>query len=182
VTAGGWGPALADQGSVHFLGLEALRRGFLAVDQQRSTRLLDLARDFWKLGSLAELIEFANADPAPEFSRLAPLVIAAAERGDVVAQEVAVQGGTDLATLAGLVIEHIRSLEVGVAPVFEVPEVAVAGSILERAAPVRNALIAELHKRNPGIVVREAPADPPAGALWTARQAVRPAHRALEIE
>ena len=182
VTAGGWGPALADQGSGHFLGLEALRRGFLAVDQQRSTRLLDLARDFWKLGSLAELIEFANADPAPEFSRLAPLVIAAAERGDVVAQEVAVQGGTDLATLAGLVIEHIRSLEVGVAPVFEVPEVAVAGSILERAAPVRNALIAELHKRNPGIVVREAPADPPAGALWTARQGVRPAHRVLEIE
>ena len=182
VTAGGWGPALADQGSGHFLGLEALRRGFLAVDRQRSTSLLDLARDFWKLGSLAELIEFANANPAPEFSRLAPLVIAAAERGDLVAQEVAVQGGTDLATLAGLVIKHIRSLEVGVAPVFEVPEVAVAGSILERAAPVRKALIAELRKRYPGIVVREAPADPPAGALWAARQGSRPAQAALETE
>ena len=35
VTAGGWGPALADQGSGHFLGLEGLRRGFLAIDQQR---------------------------------------------------------------------------------------------------------------------------------------------------
>lgn len=182
VTAGGWGPALADQGSGHFLGLEALRRGFLAIDQQRPTRLLDLARDFWKLGSFAELIEFANANPAPEFSRLAPLVIAAAEQGDVVAQEVAAQGGTDLATLAALVIEHIRSRETGAPPVFEVPDVAVAGSILERAAPVRNALIAELHKGYPGIVVRDAPADPPAGALWAARQSARPAQSALEIE
>jgi len=182
VTAGGWGPALADQGSGHFLGLEALRRGFLAVDQQRPTSLLNDARTFWKLGSLAELIEFANANPAPEFSRLAPLVIAAAEQGDLVAREVAAQGGADLAALAALVIEHIRSLETGAVPVFEVPAVAVAGSILERAAPVRNALIAELSNRYPGIVVRDAPADPPAGALWAARQTARPAQSALEIE
>ncbi len=171
VTAGGWGPALADQGSGHFLGLEALRRGLLAIDQQRRpTRVLDLARDFWKLGSLAELIEFANANPAPEFSRLAPLVVAAAEQGDMVAQEVVAQGGSDLAALAGLVIERIRKLEAASGHAFDIPAVAVAGSILERAAPVRNALVAELHKRYPGIVVKDAPADPPAGALWAARQ------------
>jgi N-acetylglucosamine kinase-like BadF-type ATPase len=175
VTAGGWGPALADQGSGHFLGLEGLRRGVLAVDQQRSTRLLEDALAFWKLGSLAELIEFANANPAPEFSKLAPLVVAAAEGGDVVAQEVAAQGGTDLAMLAGLVIEHIRGLErrieSGMDSGFEVPAVAVAGSILERAVPVREALATELRRRYPGIRVLETPADPPAGALWRARQA-----------
>jgi N-acetylglucosamine kinase-like BadF-type ATPase len=182
VTAGGWGPALADQGSGHFLGLEALRRGFLAIDQQRPTSLLNDAQAFWKLGSLAELIEFANTNPAPEFSRLAPLVIAAAEQGDVVAQEVAAQGGVDLAALAGLVIERIRSLEANAASAFDVPAVALAGSILERAAPVRNALIAELSKRYPGIEVRDAPADPPAGALWAARQTARPVQSALEIE
>ena len=183
VTAGGWGPALADQGSGHFLGLEALRRGFLAIDQRRPTRLLDDARNFWNLSSLADLIEFANANPAPEFSRLAPLVIAAAEHDDAVAQEVAAQGGTDLATLAGLVIEHVRDLEAEAASAaFEVPAVAVAGSILERAAPVRDALIAELRRRYPGIVVKDAPADPPAGALWAARQAARPAHTAPESQ
>jgi glucosamine kinase len=170
VTAGGWGPALADQGSGHFLGLEALRRGFLAIDQQRPTRVLDLARDFWKLGSLSELIEFANANPAPEFSRFAPLVVAAAEQGDGVAQEVVEQGGTDLAMLAGLVIERIRGLEAGSGAAFHVPAVAVAGSILERAAPVREALIAALGRRYPDIVVMAAAADPPAGALWRARQ------------
>ena len=179
VTAGGWGPALADQGSGHFLGLEGLRRGFLAIDQQRPTRLLDEARDFWKLGSLGELIEFANANPAPEYSRLAPLVVAAAEQGDAVAQEVVAQGGADLAALASLVIERIRSLETGAGSAFEVPAVAIAGSILERAAPVRNALIAELHKRYPGIAVKDAPADPAAGALWAARQGGQAAPAAL---
>ena len=179
VTAGGWGPALADQGSGHFLGLEGLRRGFLAIDQQRPTRLLDEARDFWKLGSLGELIEFANANPAPEYSRLAPLVVAAAEQGDAVAQEVVAQGGADLAALASLVIERIRSLEARAGSAFEVPAVAIAGSILERAAPVRNALIAELHKRYPGIAVKDAPADPAAGALWAAREGGQAAPAAL---
>ncbi|HEX4311615.1 MAG TPA: BadF/BadG/BcrA/BcrD ATPase family protein [Acidobacteriaceae bacterium] len=171
VTAGGWGPALADQGSGHFLGLEALRRGFLAMDQQRPTRVLDDARAFWNLGSLSALIEFANANPAPEFSRLAPLVVKAAEQGDAVAQQVVAQGGTDLAALAGLVIERIRAMEADSA--FEVPSVAIAGSILEQAAAVRDAMIAELRRRYPAIRVVDQPADPPAGALWAARQDVR---------
>jgi len=170
VTAGGWGPALADQGSGHFLGLEGLRRGFLAIDEQRPTRLLDEAREFWKLGSLAELVQFANANPAPEFSKLAPLVVSAAERGDVVAKEVVEQGGADLAMLAGLVIERIHEMERGGGSEFEVPAVAIAGGILERAAPVREALIAELRRRYAGITVMDTPADPPAGALWRARQ------------
>jgi N-acetylglucosamine kinase-like BadF-type ATPase len=169
-TAGGWGPALADQGSGHFLGLEGLRRGFLAIDEGRPTRLLDMAMEFWKLGSLAELIQFANANPAPEFSKLAPLVVGAAERGDGVAQEVVEQGGADLAMLAGLVIERVREIESGAGSEFQVPAVALAGGILERAAPVREALIAELRRRYAGIAVMETPADPPAGALWRARQ------------
>lgn len=169
VTAGGWGPALADQGSGHFLGLEGLRRGFLAIDQQRDTVLLDRARSFWNLHSLGELIEFGNSNPAPEFSRLAPLVVAAAEGGDAVAQDVVTQGGADLAMLASLAIERMRGVE-GTPPAFEVPDVAVAGSILEHAAPVRSALAAALRSRYPAIVIRESPADPPAGALWSARQ------------
>ncbi|HEX4039735.1 MAG TPA: BadF/BadG/BcrA/BcrD ATPase family protein [Acidobacteriaceae bacterium] len=169
VRAGGWGPALADQGSGHFLGLEGLRRGFLAIDQLRQTTLLDRAQSFWNLGSRSELIEFANASPAPEFSRLAPLVVAAAEDGDAVAREVVTQAGADLALLAGLAIEHIRGIEDAPGAPFALPDVAVAGSILEHAAAVRAALAAALQAHYPGIVLRETPADPPAGALWAAR-------------
>ena len=32
MTAGGWGPMLADQGAGHWIGMEGLRRGFLARD------------------------------------------------------------------------------------------------------------------------------------------------------
>jgi N-acetylglucosamine kinase-like BadF-type ATPase len=169
VTAGGWGPAMADQGSGNFLGLEGLRRGFLAIDQQLPTRLLSVARAHWNLGSLGELIEFANANPAPDFSKLAPLVVACAEQGDPVAQEVLEQGGVDLAYLASLVIERIRSMEAGSPQPFTPPPVAVAGSIMEHVAPVRRALEASLRKRYPDIVVLDTPSDPPAGALWNAR-------------
>ena len=177
VTAGGWGPAMADQGSGHFLGLEGLRRSFLAIDQQRPTPLLDVVRAHWNLASIGELIEFANANPAPDFSQLAPLVVACAEQGDPVAQEVLEQGGADLAYLASLVIERIRSIEAcstasaEVNPVrpFELPAVAIAGSILELVTPVRRALEDNLRERYPVIVVLDTPADPPAGALWNAR-------------
>ena len=52
MTAGGWGPAMADQGSGHFIGLEGLRRGFLAIDQQRKTSILDAVCAHWELNSL----------------------------------------------------------------------------------------------------------------------------------
>jgi glucosamine kinase len=172
VTAGGWGPALADQGSGHFIGLEGLRRGFLALDQRRSTSLLDRARAFWKIADVEDLVEFANMNPAPDFSRLAPLVVEAGEQGDAVAQEILEQGGADLAMLAGLVIEHLRSIEAGTA--FAVPAVAIAGSVLEHVAPVREALIRKLRGTYAEIVVHAKPADAPAGALWTARQGIKP--------
>ena len=173
VRAGGWGPALADQGSGHFIGLEGLRRGFLAIDQQRATRILRDAQQHWKLDSLGELIEYANANPAPEYSRLAPLIVSAAAEGDLVASEVLEQGGRDLAILAGLVIEHIRTIENAAGFSFSVPSVAVAGSILEKVDPVRKALADALRERYPDIVVLDRAADPPAGALWAARQATR---------
>ncbi|HZZ41230.1 MAG TPA: BadF/BadG/BcrA/BcrD ATPase family protein [Acidobacteriaceae bacterium] len=176
VTAGGWGPALADQGSGHFIGLEALRRGFLAIDQRRLTSLLDRVRAFWELASLEDLVGFANMNPAPNFSRMAPIVVEAAEQGDAVAQEVLEQGGVDLAMLAGLVIEHIRSIEIGGAP-FAVPTVAIAGSVLEHIEPVRGALIRQLRHRYADIAVHSKPADAPAGALWTARRGFAPGHQ-----
>jgi N-acetylglucosamine kinase-like BadF-type ATPase len=178
VTAGGWGPAMADQGSGHFIGIEGLRRGFLAIDQQRPSRLLDVAMAHWHLVSMGELIEYANANPAPEFSRLAPLFSRCAEQGDAVAQEVLRQGGAELAYLASLVVARIQAIEAvnpafpqaDTAPAFNLPGVAVAGSILEHVTLVREAFAVSLRERHPEIVILDTPADPPAGALWRARQ------------
>ncbi len=177
VTAGGWGPAMADQGSGHFIGLEGLRRGFLAIDQRRVSSLLNKVRTHWDLASIEELIEFANANPAPDFSNLAPLVVRLAEEGDPVAGEVLEVGGADLAYLAGLVIENMRNMEAGLAEApearstwkFELPDVAIAGSILEHVPLVRQAMAASLLQRYTGLVVLQTSADPCAGALWNAR-------------
>ena len=56
ITAGGWGPALADQGSGHRIGLESLRAIFLARDEERQTLLLPAVMDFWQLSSLDSLV------------------------------------------------------------------------------------------------------------------------------
>ena len=61
ISAGGWGPALADQGSGHLIGLESLRAIFLAKDEERETLLLPAVLDFWQLSSLHHLVEYANA-------------------------------------------------------------------------------------------------------------------------
>lgn len=176
VTAGGWGPVLADQGSAHFIGVEGLRRGFLAIDQQRPTRLLDLAMEHWHLDSPGALIEQANARPGPDYSKLAPLFATAADEGDVVAREVLVQGGTDLAYLASLVIAQIQKIEAAASSgKFVPPAVAITGSVLERVSILREAMRDDLRRRYSGIAFIDRPADPPAGALWGARGAKNPA-------
>jgi len=175
VTAGDWGPNLADQGSGQFLALEALRRGFLAIDQERETTLLDRAREHWNLASRNALIEFANSNPAPNFTTFAPVVVEAAADGDLVAQEVLAKAGVDLAYLASLVIARVRKLEGELesgehAANFTAPPVALAGSILGKVAPVSDALTEALRALYPEIQILDAPADPVLGALWRARK------------
>lgn len=168
-TAGGWGPILADQGSGHYVGVQGLRRGFLAIDQQRPTKLLQVAIEHWGLHSIDELVAYGNQVPAPDFSRLAPLFVACAEQGDTVAQEVMQRGGEELAELVILLIERMRAVERQSA--FQPPPIAFTGSVITHALPLREAMNKVLLAHYPGIEFLNEPADPPAGALWGARQA-----------
>jgi glucosamine kinase len=165
VTAGGWGPMLADQGAGHWVGLEGLRRGFLAIDEQRPTSLLEKARDFWRLPSVEALIEFANAEPRPHYADFVPLVVECAAKGDAIAGSILEQAGADLAYLAHLVIERIVSSENGRHPL---PSVAIAGSVLGKVRRVREALINSLRRRYSQIQFVLKPADPVVGALYRA--------------
>src|SRR5260370_10603090 len=99
VSAGGWGPALADQGSGHKIGLESLRAIFMAKDEGRSTPLLQAVLDFWELASVDLLVEYANRRPAPDFSSLTELVLRYAEMGDEVAAAVLRREGGGLGYL-----------------------------------------------------------------------------------
>ena len=166
VTAGGWGPVLANQGSGHWIGMEALRRGFLAIDERRPTHLLEMARNVWGLPSVEALIEVGNAEPRPRFAELTPMVAECAAEGDVIAASILDQAGTDLGYLAQLVIERIRSEETEKLPL---PAIATAGSVVGKIERVRDALIASLRSRYPEIRFVLEPTDPVLGALHYAR-------------
>jgi len=164
VTAGGWGPELADQGSGHKIGREGVRAALLARDEQRPTLLLDAVLDFWQLTSLDLLIEFGNSRPAPDFSRLTEVVLRCATAGDAVATEVLRREGEDLAHLVRVVFRRIHA-----AAPNTLPSLAFTGSIMEKVLPVRDALIAAVRSEFPTLHTLEGVIDPIAGALWRAR-------------
>jgi N-acetylglucosamine kinase-like BadF-type ATPase len=131
-TAGGWGPALADQGSGNRIGHQSLRETFLAIDEDRTPTLLPAILDLWELPGIEPLIGYANQIPAPDFSLLAPLVVSCAAAGDAVAQNVLRREAEDLAHLARIVIERVRRNDDR--PGW-LPDLAFTGSILEHVAP-----------------------------------------------
>jgi glucosamine kinase len=166
VSAGGWGPALADQGSGHKIGQETLRAIFMAKDEGRSTPLLQAVLDFWELASLDLLVEYANRRPAPDFSSLTELVLRYAEMGDEVAAAVLRREGEDLAYLVKLVMHRLRADS---AKKDWVPPIAFAGSIMEKVLPVRQALIAAVQREFPEVRTLDGVVDPIVGAVWRAR-------------
>jgi glucosamine kinase len=173
ISAGGWGPALADQGSGHKIGLEALRAAFLAKDEGRSTRLLEDVMDFWHLATLDLLIEYANRITPPDFSTLTELVVQAAGMGDEVAAEVLSREGESLAYLVLLVMRRLRDMACN----HEwVPPIAFAGSVLEKVPSVREALITAVRREFGQVHTLETIVAPVAGALWRARNYDKLAH------
>ena len=166
-TCGGYGPVLSDQGSGHAIGVRALRSIFLAMDQDRTTLLREAVLDFWKLPSIEMLIEFANASPAPDMSRLTHLVVNCAERGDVIAQEVLHQEGEELAYLVRLLIRRLRTMP-GTQDFS--PSLAFTGSILQNVPAVRASLIAAVQSEFPGVQPMSGVCDPIDGALFRARK------------
>jgi glucosamine kinase len=166
ITAGGWGPALSDQGSGHRIGLQSLRAIFLAIDEQRTTRLLQAVMDFWKLSSIETLVEYSHTIPPPDFSRLTSVVLQCAEQGDEVAKSVLREQGEELAYLVRLIIRRLR----GSSEQRDwTPPIAYTGSILENVPPVRNSLMTAIKSEFPAAVAPSGVVDPIDGALWRAR-------------
>ncbi len=168
VRAGGWGPALGDQGSGYGIGHAALRAAFAALDAECPTLLVETIRKFWGLPSLEALVGFANGTPSPDFSRLAPLVVACAEASDPVARQVLIDEGRELGHLVCLVIGKMRA---AAKEKSHTPDLACAGSILKNVTVLREAMVAAVRCRYPDVGLVAACVDPIAGALWRARRA-----------
>jgi N-acetylglucosamine kinase-like BadF-type ATPase len=165
--AGGYGPALADQGSGHRIGEQALRALFLALDEGRPTSLLDAILAHWKLRDRDDLVAYANDCDLTQFSSLTPLVLGCANSGDAVAAEVLENEARQLASLALIVHRRLAQRDGNAWR----PRFAFAGSILEHVLPVRRALLAELGRQLGSMEASDGVVDAVQGALWRARNA-----------
>jgi glucosamine kinase len=164
--AGGWGPALGDEGSGFWIGQEALRTGFWAKDRCIATTLLTEIGKFWGTKSLGEIVEMANDRPGPDFPALAPIVVRCADAGDELAVGILEHAGVELAEQVALVA--VKMKESGGKRKIEA---AYTGSVLEHISLVRSTMIAALKTSSPGVKVVEGAVDSLEGALWRAREA-----------
>ena len=172
--AGGWGFAISDEGSGHWIGRRAISAILNARDQGLETTLTSLVLQAWKLTSLDDLVQQANSTPPPDFPRLFPIVLRAADAADAIARDLLADAGAKLANLAAIVVRRLAPhapptmLPVAMLPVAMLP-VAMTGSVFRQSPYVRQVFYNALQTSFPGIEVRQDLADPVEGALARAR-------------
>lgn len=175
--AGGWGYAISDEGSAHWIGRTAVKTLLRAIDQdgqdqenaQSAAEALPLFSELkaaWKLNSLDEFVRTANSNP--DFAALFPAVVVVAEAGGALAQCVLAQAGAELAELARIVV----------CPLFaenssNVPGVALAmvGGVFRYSSRVRESFSNEVRKFAVPISLNPQVVEPVVGALQRAREA-----------
>jgi N-acetylglucosamine kinase-like BadF-type ATPase len=164
--AGGWGPAIGDEGSAFWIGHEGVRAAFWAKDRNVSTTLLTAIGERWGAKSIGEIVEMANARPGPDFPALATVVSRCADEGDELAIAILERAGAELAEQVALVALKMKESGGGRRKI----DAAYTGSVLEHNALVRSAMVAALKKSSPSVKVREGAVDALDGALWKARE------------
>ena len=161
--AGGWGFAISDEGSGHWVGRAAIAATLRSYDEGKQTALLESILNVWCLDRREQLVLAANAVPAPDFAALFPAVMAAADAGDVMAHRVLEEAGSELSALARVVIGRLFRQE-------QTVNVAMAGSVLANCEIVREAFSESLTARHARAAVARAIVDPVEGALALARR------------
>jgi N-acetylglucosamine kinase-like BadF-type ATPase len=160
--AGGWGFAVSDEGSGHWIGRSAVATALRAQDEATNTKLWEAIIAAWHLQTHEQLVLAANASPPPDFAALFPAVLSTAESGDAVASGILNQAGSELAGLAKVVIRRIfQGAE-------SIP-VAMSGGVFANSALVRRVFYNRLRAECSGTVLNEAVVEPVRGALELAR-------------
>lgn len=152
--AGGWGPALGDDGSGTSLGRAALRAALAALDGGPPTTLAERFAETHDLEDASALIAAAHAGES--LARFAPLLLAAAADDDWVATSTLARETNALAQQVGWLATRAGDAVT--------PRLALAGGLAAEPVYV-GALSAALTRHLPGWTVREAAIDPSDGAL-----------------
>lgn len=163
VRAGGHGFIISDEGSGQWIGRTAIADCLRALDAGTETTLLPLLLNAFRVLTVGELIQAANAVPLPNFSELIPVVLEASQEGDTISSDVLRKAGQELAKLATLVAGKLN---------FEQQDfqVAMAGGVFEHCTLVREEFQSSLRDSHPHAAVIAGVAEPLLGALSLARK------------
>ena len=173
--AGGWGFAISDEGSAHWIGRSAVAELLRAIDQGSGRENLEQVKDdqpllgqlkaAWNLDTLDELAHSANSNP--NFAALFPDIVAAADGGDALAQRVLKQAGMELAQLARIVAHRLFA-EDDASPA-NIP-LAMAGGVFRYSPLVCQVFRNEVRRLDSRLEVNPQVIEPVTGALQMARQ------------
>jgi N-acetylglucosamine kinase-like BadF-type ATPase len=168
--AGGWGFAISDEGSAHWIGRAAVSAVLRAADLQdpnvetrskfEKSPYVGALLKSWGVTSLADLARAANSIPPPDFAALFPAVAASS---DDLAAHVLTSAGGELAQLATAVIRRLAWHEA------KIP-VAMTGGVFRHAPAVREVFYNEVRKLEARVEINPAVVDPVEGALKMARR------------
>jgi N-acetylglucosamine kinase-like BadF-type ATPase len=170
--AGGLGHAISDEGSGHWIGVAAIRTALRTRDWGENSGLLNNLMNALDAETVEELVVRVNANPAPDFASLFPVVssaalaprsLLAADAGDSIAKEVLEYAGNELGKLAETVIRRLFIAEEEVC-------VATHGGVLASSAQVKESLVEHMRTRDPRIRFISREIDPANGALARARR------------
>ena len=163
--AGGWGFAIGDEGSAHWIGRSVVAALLRATDRDAKmaeSRLTQSLLQSWQLNSVLDLARRANSIPPPNFAALFPAAISSEDR---IAQDTLKAAGNELAELAATVIERLFPGDEQV----PVP-VGITGGVFRHSEVVRETFYNQLRRLYPRTQVNLQVIDPVEGALRMARR------------
>ncbi|MGA9510698.1 MAG: BadF/BadG/BcrA/BcrD ATPase family protein [Candidatus Sulfotelmatobacter sp.] len=170
--AGGWGFAISDEGSAHWIGRTTVAALLRAADESGDDRVNQSSQFFhevkaiWKVESLDQLARTANTNP--DFAMLLPAVVTAADAGDEVARQVLIQAGKELAALANIVARSL--FPEGISCDGAAIPLALVGGVFRYALMVRETFCDTLRQLDPRLQVNPDVIEPVTGALQIARK------------
>jgi len=174
--AGGWGFAVSDEGSAHWIGRTAVTAVLRARDsagegpenRELPAPLLAALLKAWGAVSFDDFLRAANSTPPPDFAALFPALVAAVQANDELARHILTQAGRELASLAAIVIQRLQARATTVTTAVRL---AIAGGVFRHATLVREVFYNEVRKLHPLAELNPQVVEPVQGALRLARRA-----------
>lgn len=168
--AGGWGFAISDEGSGHWVGRAAVAALLRAADEsaeatkvQPVSPLFREMQSVWKVETLAQLARAANS--TADFAALFPAVLAACDKKDELAPPILREAAAELARLAGRVVRRLFPDPHGTVPM------AMAGGVFRYSAMIRELFYNQIHAAYSHVVLNPDVVEPVHGAWQRARRA-----------